>query len=132
MHIFANENPNEIANKLINKSKMQITDTTSKEMRDAIRKAYDDYLAVENCIEALDEANEIFKKATGRPLTGKNEALIDLLLERGILKGAIISRVKEYFQRYSNLETLERYLNGLSGPSAYICALESLTGENFM
>ena len=132
MHIFANEKPNEMANKLINNHKMQNTDTTSKERRDFIRKEYDDYLAVENCIEALDEANEIFKKATGRPLTGKNEALIDLLLERGILKGAIISRVKEYFERYSNLETLERYLNGLSGPSAYICALESLTGENIM
>ena len=98
----------------------------------AIRKAYDDYLAIENRIEALDVANEIFKKATGRPLTGKNEALIGLLLERGILKGAIISRVKEYFERYSNLETLEIYLNGLSGPSAYVYALESLTGENFM
>lgn len=111
---------------------MQNTDTTSKEMRDAIRKEYDDYLAVGNCIEALDEANEIFKKATGRPLTGKNEALIDLLLEHGILKGAIIGRVKEYFQRYSNLETLERYLNGLSGPSAHVSALERLTGETFM
>ena len=111
---------------------MQSTDTTLKERRDFIRKEYDDYLAVENCIEALDAANEIFKKVAGRPLTGKNEALIDLLLERGILKGAIISRVKEYFERYSNLETLENYLNGLSGPSAYICALESLTGETFM
>lgn len=132
MHIFANENPNEIANKLINKSKMQITDTTSKEIRDAIRKAYDEYLAVDNCIEALDAANKIFEKVTGRSLTGKNEALIDLLLERGILKGAIISRVKEYFERYSNLETLENYLNGLNGPSAYICALGNLTGETFM
>ena len=111
---------------------MQNTDTTSKERRDFIRKEYDDYLAVENCIEVLDEANEIFKKATGHPLTGKNEVLIDLLLERGILKGAIISRVKEYFMEYSDLETLERYLNGLSGPSAYICALEDLTGENLM
>ena len=111
---------------------MQNTDTTSKETRDFIRKEYDDYLAVENCIEALDAANEIFKKVAGRPLTGKNEARIDLLLERGILKGAIISRVKEYFERYSNLETLENYLNGLSGPSAYICALEDLTGENLM
>lgn len=111
---------------------MQNTDTTSKERRDFIRKAYDDYLEVENCIEALDVANEIFKKATGRPLTGKNEALIDLLLERGILKGAIISRVKEYFERYSNLKTLENYLNGLNGPSAYVYALESLTGENLM
>lgn len=72
------------------------------------------------------------KKATGRPLTGINEALINLLLERGILKGAIISRVKEYFERYSNLETLENYLDGLSEPSAYVFALESLTGENFM
>ena len=63
------------------------------------------------------------KKATGRSLTGINEALIDLLLERGILKGAIISWVKEYFERYSNLETLENYLRGLSGPSAYVfCA----------
>ena len=111
---------------------MQNTDTTSKERRDFIRKEYDDYLAVENCIEALDAANEIFKKVAGRPLTGKNEALIDLLLEHGILEGAIISRVKEYFERYSNLETLENYLNGLSGPSAHVYALESLTGENFM
>lgn len=111
---------------------MQNTDTTSKEMRDAIRKEYDDYLEVENCIEALDVANEIFKKATGHPLMGKNEALIDLLLERGILKGAIISWVKEYFERYSNLETLEIYLNGLSGPSAYVYAMESFTGENLM
>lgn len=111
---------------------MRNTDTTSKERRDAIRKEYDDYLAVENCIEALDAANEIFKKVAGRPLTGKNEVLIDLLLERGILKSAIISRIKEYFERYSNLETLEIYLNGLSGPSAYIYALENLTGETFM
>lgn len=111
---------------------MQNTDTTSKGMRDAIRKAYDDYLAVDNCIEALDAANEIFEKVTGRPLTGKNEALMDLLLERGMLKGAIISRVKDYFERYSNLETLGNYLNGLNGPSAYVYALESLTGENFM
>lgn len=111
---------------------MQNTDTTSKEMRDGIRKAYDDYLAVDNCIEALDAAYEIFEKVTGRPLTGKNEALMDLLLERGMLKGAIISRVKDYFERYSNLETLGNYLNGLNGPSAYVYALESLTGENFM
>lgn len=111
---------------------MQITDTTSKEIRDAIRKAYDDYLDVENCIEALEESSEIYKKATGCPLTGINEALRDLLLERGILKGAIISRVKEYFERYSNLETLENYLDGLSGPSAYVYAMQSLTGENFM
>ena len=111
---------------------MQNTDTTSKEMRDGIRKAYDDYLAVDNCIEALDAAYEIFEKVTGRPLTGKNEALMDLLLERGMLKGAIISRVKDYFERYSNLETLGSYLNGLNGPSAYVYALESLTGENFM
>ena len=111
---------------------MQNTDTTSKEMRDGIRKAYDDYLAVDNCIEALDAAYEIFEKVTGRPLTGKNETLMDLLLERGMLKGAIISRVKDYFERYSNLETLGNYLNGLNGPSAYVYALESLTGENFM
>lgn len=111
---------------------MQNTDTTSKEMRDGIRKAYDDYLAVDNCIEALDAAYEIFEKVTGRPLTGKNEALMDLLLERGMLKGAIISRVKDYFERYSNLETLGNYLNGLNGPSAYVYALESLTGENLM
>ena len=111
---------------------MQNTDTTSKERRDAIRKAYDNYLDVENCIEALDESSEIFKKATGRPLTGINEVLIDLLLERGILKGAIVSQVKEYFERYSNLETLENFLNGLSGPSAHVYALERLTGENFM
>ena len=111
---------------------MQNTNTTSKEMRDGIRKAYDDYLAVDNCIEALDAAYEIFEKVTGRPLTGKNEALMDLLLERGMLKGAIISRVKDYFERYSNLETLGNYLNGLNGPSAYVYALESLTGENFM
>ena len=111
---------------------MQNTDQTSKERRDFIRKEYDDYLAVDNCIEALDAANEIFVKVTGHPLTGKNEALIDLLLERGILKGAIISRVKEYFERYSNLKTLENYLNGLNGPSAYVSALERLTGETFM
>ena len=110
---------------------MPNTDTTSKEMRDAIRKSYDDYLAVDNYIEALDVANGIFEKVTGRSLKGKNEALIDLLLERGILKGAIICRVKEYFERYSNLKTLENYLNGLNGPSAYICALGNLTGENF-
>lgn len=110
---------------------MQNTDTSAKGRRDFIRKEYDDYLAVDNCIEALDAANEIFEKVTGRPLTGKNEALIDLLLERGILKGAIISRVKEYFERYSNLETLENYLNGLSGPSSYIMALSALTGEDY-
>ena len=111
---------------------MQNTETTSKERRDAIRKAYDDYLAVVADIESLDIANRIYKRIIGRPLTDKYDVLAELLRKSETLQSSIINHVKEYFMEYSDLETLERYLNGLSGPSAYICALEDLTGENFM
>ena len=112
---------------------MQNIDTTSKERRDAIRKAYADYLAVVADIESLDVANRIYKRIVGRPLTDKwNDVLTELLRKSETLQSSIINHVKEYFMEYSDLETLERYLNGLSGPSAYICALEDLTGENFV
>ena len=111
---------------------MQNTKITKGE-RAVIRKAYADYLAVVADIESLDIANRIYKRIIGRPLPDKwNDVLAELLRKSETLQSSIINHVKEYFMEYSDLETLERYLNGLSGPSAYICALEDLTGENFM
>ena len=110
---------------------MQNTKIAKRE-RDAIRKAYADYLAVVADIESFDVANRIYKRIIGRPLTDKYDVLTELLRKSETLQSSIINHVKEYFMEYSDLETLERYLNGLSGPSAYIYALEDLTGENFI
>ena len=53
-------------------------------------------------------------------------------MQRRTLASTIINKVKEYFEEYSTFETLEKYLDGLIGPSAYVYALEQLTGETFM
>lgn len=132
MHIFAKGNPNEIANKLINKSKMQNTDTTSKERRDAIRKAYADYSKLMDDIDTLDKARDLYIRIGKRPLLGYFDMLERIIKQRRTLASTIIDKVKEYFEKYSTLDTLEKYLDGLIGPSAYVYALESLTGENFM
>lgn len=132
MHIFAKENPNEIANKLINKHKMQNTDTTSKERRDAIRKVYADYSKLMDDIETLDNARDLYKRTLGGLMPGYYNVLETILKQRKTLESTIINKVKEYFEEYSTLETLEKYLDGLIGPSAHVYALESLTGENFM
>ena len=132
MHIFANEKPNEMANKLINNHKMQNTDTTSKGMRDAIRKAYADYSKLMDDIDTLDKARNHYKRILGCSMPGYYTVLETILKQRRTLGYMIINKVKEYFEKYSTLETLENYLNRLSGPSAYVYALESLTGENFM
>ena len=111
---------------------MQNTDTTSKEMRDAIRKAYADYSKLMDDIDTLDKARELYIRIERRPLPGYYDVLETILKQRRVLEPTIINKVKEYFSKYSTLETLEKYLDGLIGPSAYVYALESLTGENFM
>lgn len=111
---------------------MQNTDTTSKEMRDAIRKAYADYSKLMDDIDTLDNAWNLYKRTLGGLMPGYYAVLETILKQRSALASIIINKVKEYFEKYSTLETLEKYLDGLSGPSAYVYALESLTGENFM
>ena len=111
---------------------MQNTDITSKEMRDAIRKAYADYSKLMDDIDTLDKARDLYKRTRECPLPGYYDMLEAILTQRRTLESAIINKVKEYFSKYSTLETLEKYLDGLIGPSAYVYALESLTGENFM
>ena len=132
MYIFAKGNQNEISNKLINSHTMQNTDTTSKERIDAIRKAYSDYSKLMDDIDTLDKARDLYKRTRGCPLPGYYDMIEAILKQRKTLESTIINQVKEYFEKYSTLETLENYLNGLSGPSAYICAMEDLTGENLM
>ena len=131
MYIFAKGNPNEIANKLINKSKMQNTDT-AKERREAIRKAYSDYSKLMDDIDTLDNAMDLYKRTLGGLMPGYYDVLMTILMQRRTLESAIINKVKDYFKKYSTLETLEKYLDRLIGPSAYVYALESLTGETFM
>ena len=111
---------------------MQNTDTTSKEMRDAIRKAYADYYKLIDDIETLDNARDLYKRTLGGLMPEYYDVLKTILKQRRTLGSTIIDKVKEYFEKYSTLDTLEKYLDGLIGPSAYIYALESLTGENFM
>lgn len=111
---------------------MQNTDTTSKKMRDAIRKAYLDYSKLMDDIDTLDKARDLYIRIGKRPLPGYYDMLEAILKQRRTLESAIINKVKEYFKKYSTLDTLEKYLDGLIGPSAYIYALESLTGETFM
>ena len=111
---------------------MQNTDTTSKEMRDAIRKAYSDYSKFMDDIDTLDKARNHYKRILGCSMPGYYTVLETILKQRRTLGDMIINKVKEYFEKYSTLETLENYLNGLSGPSAHVYALESLTGETFM
>lgn len=111
---------------------MQNTGTTPKEMRDAIRKAYADYSKLMDDIDTLDKARALYKRTRGYFIPGYYDVLETILKQRRTLESTIINQVKEYFEKYSTLETLEKYLDGLIGPSAYVFALESLTGENFM
>ena len=111
---------------------MQNTDTTSIERRDAIRKEYADYYRLLDDIDTLDKARDLYIRIGKRPLLGYYDMLERIIKQRRTLESTIIDKVKEYFEKYSTLETLENYLNGLSGPSAYICAMEDLTGEAFM
>lgn len=111
---------------------MQNTDTTSKERREAIRKTYADYSKLMDDIDTLDKARNLYKRTRGCFIPGYYDVLDTILKQRKTLESTIINQVKEYFEKYSTLETLEDYLNGLSGPSAYVYALESLTRENFM
>ena len=111
---------------------MQNIDTTSKEMRDAIRKAYADYLKLMDDIYTLDKARDLYIRIGKRPLLGYFDMLERIIKQRRTFESTIINKVKEYFLKYSTIDTLEKYLDVLIGPSAYIYALESLTGENFM
>ena len=111
---------------------MQNTDTTSKERRDAIRKAYADYSKLMDDIDTLDKARDLYIRIGKRPLLGYFDMLERILKQRRTLESSIINQVKEYFKKYSTLDTLEEYLDGLIGPSAYVFALEQLTGETFM
>ena len=111
---------------------MQDTGTTSKEMRDAIRKAYAEYLRLMDDIDTLDKARDLYIRIGKRPLLGYFDMLERILNQRRTLESTIIDKVKGYFKRYSTIDTLEKYLDGLIGPSAYVYALESLTGETFM
>ena len=110
---------------------MQNTDTTSKEMRDAIRKAYADYSRLMDDIDTLDKARNLYMRIVGR-LPEYYVVLEAILKQRRTLASSIINQVKEYYVEYSDLKTLVKHLDGLKGPSAYVYALESLTGENFM
>ena len=111
---------------------MQNTETTSKERRDAIRKAYADYSKLMDDIDTLDKARNLYMRTRKCPLPGYYDMLEAILKQRKTLESTIINKVKEYFEEYSTLETLEKYLDGLVGPSAYVFALEQLTGETFM
>ena len=111
---------------------MQNAETTSKEMRDAIRKAYADYSKLMDDLDTLDKARDLYIRIGKRPLLGYFDMLERILNQRRTLESEIINKVKDYYKKYSTLDTLEKYLDGLKGPSAYVYALESLTGENFM
>ena len=110
---------------------MQNTDTTSKEMRDAIRKAYEDYSKLMDDLDTLDKARRLYMRTVGR-LPEYYVVLEAILKQRRTLASSIINQVKEYYVEYSDLKTLVKHLDGLKGPSAYVYALESLTGETFM
>ena len=111
---------------------MQNTDTTSKERRDAIRKAYADYSKLMDDIDTLDNARDLYKRTLGGLMPGYYDVLKTILKQRKTLESTIIDKVKDYFEKYSTIDTLEIYLDGLIGPSAYVYALENLTGETFM
>ena len=111
---------------------MQNTDTTSKKRLVAIRKAYADYSKLMDDIDTLDKAGDLFERIQGDSIPGYSAVLNTILMQRQTLASTIINQVKEYFKEYSTLETLEKYLDGLSGPSAYVFALAQLTGETFM
>ena len=108
---------------------MQNTDTTSKERRDAIRKAYADYSKLMDDIETLDNARDLYKRTLGGLMPGYYDVLETILKQSKTLESAIINKVKEYFEEYSTLENLLKYLHGLKGPSAYFFAFDQITGE---
>ena len=108
---------------------MQNTDT---ERLVAIRKAYADYCKIMDDTDTIDNARNLYKRILGDSMPGYYTVLETILKQRSTLAYTIINKVKDYFEKYSTLETLEKYLDGLIGPSAYVYALESLTGENFM
>ena len=110
---------------------MQNTDTTSKEMRDAIRKAYADYSKLMDDIESLTNAARCFRKITGHPSQDCCSVLDTLLTRYQALQNVIISQVTDYFEIFSTADELNDYLSGLKGPSACIFALEHLTVETF-
>ena len=110
---------------------MQNKDTTSKEMREAIRKAYTDYLKLMDDIESLTNAARCFRKITGHPSQDCCNVLDTLLTRCQTLQNVIISQVTDYFEIFSTADLLNDYLYGLKGPSAYLFALEHLTGETF-
>ena len=111
---------------------MQNTDTTSKERIDAIRKAYSDYSKLRDDIDTLDNARNLYKRTLGGLMPGYYDVLKTILKQSKTLESTIINQVKEYFSKYSTLETLEKYLDGMIGPSAHVFALACLTGESFM
>lgn len=111
---------------------MQNTDTSAKERRDAIRKVYADYSKLMDDIETLDNARDLYKRTLGGLMPGYYDVLETILKQRRTLESTIINQVKDYFKKYSTLDALEKYLDGLIGPSAHVYALESLTGETFM
>ena len=111
---------------------MQNTDTTRKKRLVAIRKAYADYLRLMDDIDTLDKARDLYIRIGKRPLLGYYDMLERIIKQRRTLESTIIDKVEEYFEKYSTLDTLEKYLDGMIGPSAHVYALENLTGETFM
>ena len=101
-------------------------------MRDAIRKAYADYSKLMDDIDTLDNARDLYKRTLGGLMPGYYDVLKTILKQRKTLESTIIDKVKDYFEKYSTIDTLEIYLDGLIGLSAYVYALENLTGETFM
>lgn len=111
---------------------MQNTDPTSKERRDAIRKAYADYLRLMDDIESVSNAAICFRNINGHTSQDCCSVLDKLLTRCQAIQNVIISQVTDYFELFSTADELNDYLHGLKGPSAYLFALEQLTGETFM
>lgn len=110
---------------------MQNSDTTQRERLAAIRKVNADYLRLMVDIESLTNAARCFRKITGHPSQDCCIVLDKLLTRCQALQNGIISQVTDYFKIFSTADELNDYLHGLKGPSAYLFALEQLTGETF-